>query len=140
ARAPGRRPHHGVCAKILSHSGELLRGLSAGVAAADDDWCATVSGRNGRANERFTFAIGQPVGLAAHTEDGDAVDLEAKHELDESLPRLEINALVVMEGSGEDRNDPTEHGALLAPKPDTQPGGKVSGGRQTSRDATAYLN
>ena len=98
-----RRHHHGVCAKVLCHACEVLCGLRAGMAGADDNRRATIRGRHGRPNERFTFAVRQPVGLAQNTEDRDAVDLEAHHELDESLPRFEVDAFVVMKGRGEDR-------------------------------------
>jgi hypothetical protein len=98
------------------------------MAAADNNRRATIRGRNGRTNESFPFAVREAVGLAQNAQDREAVHPEVQHELDESLPRFEVNAFVVMEGRGEDRDDPTEHGALLAPKLDSSSGLQGPGG------------
>ena len=99
------------------------------MAAADNNRRATIRGRNGRANERFTFAVRQPVGLAQNTEDRDAVDLEAQHELDESLPRFEVDAFVVMKGRGEDGMTPRNMVRSLRRSSTVRLVGKASGGR-----------
>src|SRR5262249_20713501 len=82
-------------------------------------------------NERFAFAVSQAVRLTEHAEHGDPVDLEAQHEVDEALPRLEIEALVIVKRCGEDRDDPVEHATLLSRKLD---------GIDERDDSLPYLN
>ena len=60
-------------------------------------------------NQSFAFRVVQPVGFAEDAEDGDPVDAEPDHELEQPPPRLEVEALVVVKRRRQDRNDACEH-------------------------------
>jgi hypothetical protein len=52
-----------------------------------------------------TLLVVEPVRLTEYPEDRDAVHADPHHELEETLPRGEVEALVFVEGRGEYGND-----------------------------------
>ena len=103
------RHHHGAGAQVLGHARQVRCAPCAAVTRADDDGNAAFDRCRGAADELPALIVIQAIGLAQHSKDGDAVDANADHELEEPSPRFQIERVVFTKRCCEDGNHATEH-------------------------------
>ena len=105
-----RRHHHRVGSEILRHARKVDGCPRSRRTGTDDDRHPFGDDRYRALNQGFPFGVVQPIGFAEDAEDGDPVDAEADHELQQPPPRLEVEAFVFLKRRCQDRNDACEHG------------------------------